>query len=79
MNFADIVVRLYNVNISLYFLLVVYLRSSPEIVHKRMLQRCRSEEMAVPLEYLKQVINLLYFFFFVKYIYMKILLIVPGS
>ncbi|XP_026472013.1 thymidine kinase 2, mitochondrial-like [Ctenocephalides felis] len=40
-----------NINLDL----IVYLRSSPEIVHKRMLQRCRSEEMAVPLEYLKQV------------------------
>lgn len=33
----------------------VYLRSTPETVHSRMLERGRSEEAGVPLEYLKQV------------------------
>ncbi|XP_066986567.1 deoxynucleoside kinase-like isoform X1 [Macrobrachium rosenbergii] len=35
--------------------LIVYLRSTPEVVHDRMLRRGRSEEAGVPLEYLKQV------------------------
>ncbi|XP_068223467.1 deoxynucleoside kinase-like isoform X2 [Palaemon carinicauda] len=35
--------------------LIVYLKTTPEIVHDRMLKRGRSEEAGVPLEYLKQV------------------------
>ncbi|CAL4180663.1 unnamed protein product, partial [Meganyctiphanes norvegica] len=35
--------------------LIVYLRSTPEIVHKRMMKRGRTEEAGVPLQYLKQV------------------------
>lgn len=35
--------------------LIVYLRSTPEVVHGRMLKRGRSEEAGVPLEYLKVV------------------------
>ncbi|XP_047482640.1 deoxynucleoside kinase-like [Penaeus chinensis] len=37
--------------------LIVYLRSTPETVHSRMLERGRSEEAGVPLGYLKQVHN----------------------
>lgn len=35
--------------------LIVYLRTSPEVVHARMLERGRSEEAGLPLEYLKKV------------------------
>uniref|UniRef100_A0A6M2DCM8 Putative mitochondrial thymidine kinase 2/deoxyguanosine kinase n=1 Tax=Xenopsylla cheopis TaxID=163159 RepID=A0A6M2DCM8_XENCH len=35
--------------------LIVYLRSSPEVVHQRIKVRARSEEQCVPLEYLKQL------------------------
>lgn len=35
--------------------LIVYLRTSPEVVHARMLKRGRTEEANIPLEYLKQV------------------------
>lgn len=35
--------------------LIVYLRTSPEIVHQRMRIRARKEENAVSLEYLKQI------------------------
>ncbi|XP_076638490.1 deoxynucleoside kinase isoform X2 [Colletes latitarsis] len=35
--------------------LIVYLRTSPEIVHQRMKKRARKEETAVSLEYLKQI------------------------
>lgn len=35
--------------------LIVYLRTSPEVVHARMLERGRSEEAGVPLDYLKKV------------------------
>ena len=33
--------------------LIVYLRTSPEIVHERIKSRCRDEEKAIPLEYLR--------------------------
>ncbi|XP_026473422.1 deoxynucleoside kinase [Ctenocephalides felis] len=35
--------------------LIVYLRSSPEVVHQRIKVRARSEEQCVPLEYLRQL------------------------
>lgn len=35
--------------------LIVYLKTTPEIVWERMMKRGRSEESEVPLEYLKQV------------------------
>lgn len=35
--------------------LIVYLRSTPEVVHSRMLKRGRTEEAGIPLDYLKQV------------------------
>ncbi|XP_045125309.1 deoxynucleoside kinase-like isoform X4 [Portunus trituberculatus] len=35
--------------------LIVYLRTSPEVVHARMLERGRSEEADIPLDYLKKV------------------------
>lgn len=39
------------------FTFTVYLRSTPETVHNRMIERGRSEEAGVPLEYLKQVLT----------------------
>ncbi|XP_045497294.1 deoxynucleoside kinase-like [Colias croceus] len=42
-----------NLDISLD--LIVYLRTTPEVVWERMMQRGRAEESEVPLEYLKQV------------------------
>ena len=33
--------------------LIVYLRTSPEVVHERIKRRCRDEEKAIPLEYLR--------------------------
>lgn len=38
-----------------FYIYTVYLRSTPETVHNRMIERGRSEEAGVPLEYLKQV------------------------
>lgn len=38
--------------------LIVYLRTSPEIVYERMKMRARSEEACVPFEYLKQLHDL---------------------
>lgn len=35
--------------------LIVYLRTSPQVVHERMMKRARSEESQVPLEYLQQL------------------------
>lgn len=35
----------------------VYLRTTPEVVHDRMVKRGRSEEAGVPLDYLRQVSN----------------------
>lgn len=35
--------------------LIVYLRTSPEVVYGRMKERARSEESCVPLEYLKEL------------------------
>ncbi|KAL3290123.1 hypothetical protein HHI36_023489 [Cryptolaemus montrouzieri] len=35
--------------------LIVYLRSSPEVVYERMMKRNRSEEKSVPIEYLEQL------------------------
>lgn len=35
--------------------LIIYLRTTPEVVHKRMLARARSEESCVPLEYLEKL------------------------
>ncbi|KAK8395520.1 hypothetical protein O3P69_005555 [Scylla paramamosain] len=35
--------------------LIVYLRTSPEVVYTRMLERGRSEEASIPLDYLKKV------------------------
>lgn len=36
----------------LFICLIVYLRSDPEVVHKRILQRARKEEKTVPLSYI---------------------------
>lgn len=38
--------------------LIVYLRSTPEIVHQRIKQRARAEESCVPLQYLKELHDL---------------------
>lgn len=38
--------------------LIVYLRTSPEVVYERMKARARSEESCVPLEYLKDLHDL---------------------
>ena len=35
--------------------LIVYLRTTPDVVHKRMLARARTEESCVPLEYLEKL------------------------
>lgn len=35
--------------------LIVYLRTTPEVVYQRMMQRNRSEEKLVPLEYLQKL------------------------
>ncbi|KAK3908679.1 Deoxynucleoside kinase [Frankliniella fusca] len=35
--------------------LIIYLRTSPDVVHKRMLARARTEESCVPLEYLEKL------------------------
>jgi len=35
--------------------LILYLRSSPEVVYKRMMERNRNEEKSVPLEYLQAI------------------------
>lgn len=35
--------------------LIIYLRTSPEVVHKRMMARARTEESCVPLEYLEKL------------------------
>lgn len=35
--------------------LIVYLRTTPEVVYQRMRQRARKEEVSVPLEYLRQI------------------------
>ena len=40
-------------SIYLYFLYLVYLRTKPEIVHQRILQRARKEEKTVPLSYIE--------------------------
>lgn len=34
---------------------IIYLRTTPEVVHRRMLSRARSEESCVPLEYLQKL------------------------
>ncbi|KAJ8041514.1 Thymidine kinase 2, mitochondrial [Holothuria leucospilota] len=34
---------------------IVYLRSTPEICHQRIRQRCRKEELGIPLEYLQEI------------------------
>lgn len=36
-------------------ILLVYLRTTPEIVYERMKTRARSEEKCIPFEYLKQL------------------------
>jgi deoxyadenosine/deoxycytidine kinase len=36
----------------IFICLIVYLRSDPEVVHKRILQRARKEEKTVPLSYI---------------------------
>lgn len=38
--------------------LIVYLRTTPEIVYNRMMNRARSEESCVPLQYLEQLHDL---------------------
>lgn len=35
--------------------LIVYLRSSPEVVYKRMMMRNRSEERAIPYDYIREL------------------------
>jgi len=35
--------------------LIVYLQTSPEVLHERIKQRCRREETAIPLEYLQRL------------------------
>jgi deoxynucleoside kinase len=35
--------------------LIVYLRTNPEVVYERMMERARSEESCVPLQYLKDL------------------------
>uniref|UniRef100_A0A1B6KQ01 Deoxynucleoside kinase domain-containing protein n=1 Tax=Graphocephala atropunctata TaxID=36148 RepID=A0A1B6KQ01_9HEMI len=35
--------------------LIIYLRTEPEVVHRRMMARARSEEAQVPLQYLRQL------------------------
>ncbi|KAJ8303166.1 hypothetical protein KUTeg_019562 [Tegillarca granosa] len=35
--------------------LIVYLQTSPEVVHERIRQRCRDEEQLIPLEYLRNL------------------------
>ncbi|XP_034237186.1 deoxynucleoside kinase-like isoform X2 [Thrips palmi] len=35
--------------------LIIYLRTTPEVVHKRMLSRARTEESCVPLDYLQKL------------------------
>jgi len=38
--------------------LIVYLRTRPEVVHRRVLDRCRQEESPITLDYLKDLHNL---------------------
>lgn len=38
--------------------MIVYLRTTPEVVYERMIQRGRSEETSVSLDYLKQLHDL---------------------
>ncbi|CAL8258557.1 unnamed protein product [Lota lota] len=35
--------------------LIVYLQTSPETCHERLIKRCRKEEMVIPLDYLKSI------------------------
>lgn len=35
--------------------LIIYLRTSPEVVHDRIKKRCRNEEKAIPLDYLRSL------------------------
>jgi len=35
--------------------LIIYLRTSPEVVHDRVKKRCRNEESAIPLDYLRNL------------------------
>lgn len=44
-------------NLDLGIDLIVYLRSTPEVVHQRMQQRGRAEEAGVPLAYLQRIHN----------------------
>ncbi|XP_064598958.1 thymidine kinase 2, mitochondrial-like isoform X2 [Liolophura sinensis] len=45
----DWILKHHNINIDL----IVYLKTDPEVVHQRIKTRCRSEETAIPLEYLQ--------------------------
>lgn len=42
-------------NAPIYVDLIIYLRSTPEIVYDRMVKRNRAEEKSIPLEYLKEL------------------------
>ncbi|XP_063044886.1 thymidine kinase 2, mitochondrial isoform X2 [Engraulis encrasicolus] len=42
-------------NIALPVDLIVYLQTTPETCHERLLQRCREEEKVIPMEYLESI------------------------
>lgn len=40
---------------SIWSCFLVYLQSTPEVCHQRIKQRCRKEELGIPLEYLQEI------------------------